>query len=143
MASITGATAIVMLTIPGLFDVPFQLQGFAADDVYDTDELASSETLMGVDGKLSGGFVYVPVNQRYALQADSPSIIFFDTWWTTQQQIRDVITVNGLVSIPSVGRKYSMQNGFLTGYKPIPDAKKLLQPQRFAITWERVFPSVI
>ena len=140
--SITGATAVVMLTLPGLFPVPFQLQGFAADDVYDTDDLQSAETLMGVDGKLSGGFVFVPVVQRYKLQADSPSIFFFDTWYTTQVQLRDTINVSGLVAIPSLGKKYTMTKGFLTGYKPIPDGKKLIQPQNFAITWESVFPAV-
>lgn len=143
MASITGATAVIMLTIPALFPVPFQLQGFAADDVYDTDDLQSAETLMGVDGKLSGGFVYVPVVQRYALQADSPSITYFDEWWSAQQALREVLSVNGLVSLPSLGRKWTMTKGFLTGYKPVPDGKKLLQPQRFGITWESVFPAVI
>jgi len=143
MASITGATAVVMLTLPGVFPAPFQLQGFAADDVYDTDDLVSAETLMGVDGKLSGGFVYVPVVQRYHLQADSPSIIFFDSWWAAQQQVIEVFNANGLVSIPSLGKKFTMTKGFLTGYKPLPDAKKLMQPQNFAITWQSVFPAVI
>lgn len=143
MASITGATAVVMLSVTSLFPVPVQLQGFAADDVYDSDDLVSAETLMGVDGRLSGGFVYVPLIQRYALQADSESIAFFDTWWATMQQLQDVLTCNGLISIPSVGKKYTMSKGFLTGYKPLPDGKRLLQPQRFAITWERVFPAII
>lgn len=141
--SITGATAVVMLTIPSLFPVPFQLQGFAADDVYDTDELQSAEVLMGVDGLLSGGFVFVPVVQRYKLQADSDSIAFFDGWWTAQQSITELYVANGLVNLPAVGKKFTMTRGFLTGYKPVPDAKKLLAPQSFAITWQQIYPSVV
>ena len=55
--TITGSSAIVMLSIPGLFTQPQQLQGFDMDDVFDTDQIASVETKMGVDGRLSGGFV--------------------------------------------------------------------------------------
>lgn len=143
MASITGATAVVMFTIPGLFPVPIQLQGFAADDVFNTDALESAEVLMGVDGRLSGGFVFVPVKQNYMLQADSPSIEFFDTWWGSNQAIRDLYTANGLVSQPALGKKFTMTRGFLTGYKPMGDTKKLIQPQPFAITWESILPAVI
>ena len=139
--SITAANAIVMLTVPELFLTPQQLQGFAADDVYDTDGINSVETMMGVDGRLSGGFVFVPVAQNYALQADSDSVRFFDTWWTQMQAAQDVYPANGTVLLPAVGKKFTMTRGFLTGYKPIPDAKRVLQPIRFAITWNRVAPS--
>lgn len=141
MASITGATTIVMLAIPGLFPVPQQLQGFAADDVFSTDSLESAEILMGVDGKMSAGFVFVPVKQNYIIQADSPSIFLFEQWWASQQQIRDLYRAEGIISLPAVGRKYSMNNGRLTTHHPIPDAKKLLQPRRFTITWESSLPA--
>jgi len=142
MKSITSANSVIMLSITGLFPVPQQLQGFAADDVFDNDPLPSAETIMGVDGRLSGGFVFVEVKQNYALQADSASIDIFDQWWAAQQQIRDVYTANGVVLLTTVGKKWTMTKGFLTNYKPIPDIKKLLQPQRFTITWERISPAV-
>ena len=53
--TITGASAVIMLSVPGLFSTPQQLQGFATDDIFDTAAIASAETLMGVDGNLSGG----------------------------------------------------------------------------------------
>lgn len=143
MASITGATAIVMLSVPGLFPVPQQLQGFAADDVFDTDTLESAEVLMGVDGRLSGGFVFVPVKQNYKLQADSPSIFFFDSWWSAQQQAQEVLPANGLVLLIATNAKYTLTRGFLTGYKPMPDIKKLQQPRPFAITWQSSLPAVV
>lgn len=143
MTSITSANAVVMITIPGIFPAPVQLKGFAADDVYDTDSIESAETAMGVDGILSAGFVFVPVNQSYALQADSPSIAFFDAWWAAQQQTRDIYRANGLIMLRAVGKKWTMSRGVLTNYKPLPDAKKLLQPQKFKITWESSFPSIV
>ena len=139
--SITGATTVIALTIPGLFATPQPIQGFAADNVFDTDPIESGEVLMGVDGILSGGFVYVPVMQNYELQADSLSISFFDTWWNSQQQIQDLYYANGTAKMPAIGKKWNMTRGVLTQYTPTPPVKKLLMPQRFRITWQSVRPA--
>jgi hypothetical protein len=141
MASITGATAIVTIMIPGLFSSPQQLQGFAVDDVFTTNELESAEVMMGVDGVLSAGFVYVPVEQNFRLQADSPSTFIFDTWWATQQQIQDLFYAQGVTILKPIGKKWAMTKGVLRRYKPTPDAKRLLQPQQFGITWQSILPA--
>lgn len=143
MATITAANAIIMISIRGLFPIPQQLQGFATDDVSDTDMLESAEVLMGVDRRLSGGFVAVPFKQNYSLQADSASILIFDSWWAAQQAAGEVFPANGIIVINAIGKKWVLTRGFLTGYKPLPDIKKLLQPQKFSITWESSIPSVI
>lgn len=143
MPSISGVNAVVMISVVGLFPIPQQLQGFATDDVFDTDALESAEVLMGVDGRLSAGFVNVPVKQNYTLQADSPSNFFFDTWWAAQQQVADLYIANGVVLLSAVGTKWTMTRGFLTSFPPIPVVKKLLQPRKFGITWERISPAVV
>lgn len=140
--SITAANAILFLGIPGLFPVPQQIQGFAADDVYDVDAIESAEVSMGVDGVMTAGFVYVPVKQSFTLQADSTSTFLFDTWWATQQQAADIIYANGSLILPSLGTKWTQTKGALTSWKPIPDAKKLLQPRKFQVTWETVLPAL-
>jgi hypothetical protein len=142
MSDITSANSVLMLTVFPLFPIPQQLQGFAAEDVFDTDPLESAETLMGVDGRLSAGFVFVPVMQNYALQADSPSVFIFDTWWTSQQIAKTIFFGDMTVLLTSLGKKWAMTNGVLSSYKPLPDGKKVLQPQRFRITWESALPAV-
>lgn len=141
MATITAANAILTLSQPILFPVPQQLQGFAADDVYDIDSIKSIEAVMGVDGVLSFGFVYVEVMQNITLQADSASNAFFDTVWTQMQAAQDVYPINGVVVLPGVSTTFAMLNGGLTGYKPAPDAKRTLQPRRYQITWNKIFPA--
>lgn len=143
MASITGANATFLLAISQLFPIPLQLQGFAADDVFSTDPLDSTEVLMGVDGKLSAGFVYVPVKQHIALQADSPSSVIFDGWYLAQQTAQDVYFASGIVQLRSIGTSWVLNNGVLTTYPPLPDVKKLLQPRKFGITWESVSPAPV
>ena len=78
--SITAANAIIMMSVPLLFPVPQQIQGFAPDDVIDVEPQEVSETSMGVDGIFTAGFVFVPVKWNINLQADSTSVSFFDAW---------------------------------------------------------------
>jgi len=138
MASLTGATALITLTIPGLFSSPQQLQGFAADDIYDVDQQVITETLMGVDGILSGGFVLVAVKQNITLQSDSASNAIFEQWAAIQRQNRDSLTANGYTALKALGRAYRSTKGFLTDYPPVPSVGKLIKPRKYSITWESV-----
>lgn len=139
--SITAANAVLMLTVPPLFPIPQQLQGFGADDVYDVPSIRSVEVLMGVDGVLSGGFVFVQIPQTITLQADSISNRIFDNWWLQMQAAKDTYIASGLIRLPGISTKFIQTNGQLTGYKPAPGAKKVLQPRTYEITWGSIVPA--
>lgn len=141
MATITSANTILTLTQAILFPTPVQIQQFAADDVTDTDQVRNVEALMGVDGTLSFGFVFAPIMQNITLQANSPSISFFDTLYAQTLATEDVYVLTGSLLFPATGKSYNMTNGAMTDYKPTPDAKRTLQPQRFRLTWNSVVPS--
>jgi len=143
MPSISSSNAVYLLSIPSLYPVPQQLQGFSADEIFATDPLESAEAIMGLDGIASYGFRYVFVKQTISLQADSASNVVFDTWWSSTQQIKDVFLASGSITLPSVGLKYSLTNGALTTYQPISDAGTTLKPRKFGITWQRVIPAVL
>lgn len=140
MGDITSATAVLTLAVPPLFGST-QLQGFATDDVFDIPAIQSVETLMGVDGVLSGGFVYVEVPYEISLQADSLSNLLFDQWWTQMQATQATYTASGLIKLPGVATKFTLTNGFLKSYKPAPQAKKILQPRKFMLTWQSIAPA--
>jgi hypothetical protein len=141
MGTITSANTILTLSQPILFGNPVQIQKFAADDLTDTDQMRIIEAIMGVDGTLSFGFVFVPTMQNITLQANSPSVSFFDTINLQQRAAKDVYTLTGTLLFPTLAKKFVMNNGALTTYKPTPDAKRTLQPQRFQVTWESVLPA--
>jgi hypothetical protein len=143
MPSITSANAVFQIAVNTVFPIPVQMQGFSADDIFTTNPLETSEVLMGVDGILSAGFVFVPVKQEISLMADSGSATLFDLWFAAQQAAKDVFQAQGIVILPSINLKWSLLNGFLSTYHAIPDARKILQPRRFAITWQSMIPSLI
>jgi hypothetical protein len=137
-ATLTVANSVLMIVIPDLFPVPQQLQGYATDDVFSTEAVDSVETIMGVDGLLSGGWMPTPKRMTIILQADSASTLIFDVWQQAQEAVLDAFLADMLVSLPSLGRSYACTKGFLTSYTPMPDARKVLQPRRFQITWQSI-----
>ena len=141
--SLSAANVVLMIAVPPLFLTPQQIQGFAPDDVYDIPQIKSVEVMMGVDGILSSGFVYVPMPMEITLQGDSQSNSLFDVWWTQMQAAKDTYIASGILSIPTIGTKYILTNGSLTGYKPVPGAKKLLQPRKHEVTWGGIAPAPV
>jgi hypothetical protein len=140
MGDLTAANSVLTLSVPPLFPIPQQLQGFAANDVYNVPAIQSVEVLMGVDGVLSGGFVYKQIEQDITLQADSDSVFLFDQWWTQMVASQAVYSANGIIKLPSISTKFVMTNGFLTSYTPAPRATQLLQPRHYRVTWNLIQP---
>jgi hypothetical protein len=140
MGDISAANASITLVIPPLFTTPQTLIGFQVDDVYDLDEIESVETLMGVDGVLSGGWVWKPQPQRIMLQADSPSNRVFDVWYSQMAATGNTYPATGIIRLPQIGLKMIQAVGRLTGYK-LPGAKRLIQPRTYRLTWQSVLPA--
>lgn len=136
--TITAANAIVMIGVTGLYDTPRRLQGFSADNIADIDSVSSLESQMGVDGRLSGGFVFNSVNQNITLQADSESNDFFDNWRQAEAQRREKYVAFGSILLRATGRRFVMARGFLGAVSLMPAINKTLQPRRFSMTWESV-----
>lgn len=138
--TLTSANAVLMLGVQGLYDVPRRLQGFSADDVTDIDGLAVGESSMGVDGRLSAGFVFNPITQNITLQADSESNDLFENWQQAERQAREKYVAFGTILVKATGRRYTLTRGFLMNASLMPAIRKTLQARRFSLTWENVSP---
>ena len=138
MATITSVNSVLSLAINTYFPVPQVIQGFAVDDAFESESVQQSETLMGVDGILSGGKVFVPYKMTIHLQADSPSVFLFDAWRNAQDADADVYAASGSIVLSSTSMVYTLQNGFLTSATPFPAVKKTLTPLVYEITWQRI-----
>jgi hypothetical protein len=141
LRTLTAANAILLLSVTGLYVTPQRIQGFSTDDAFDVDTVEGAETMMGVDGLLSGGYVPKERKMTVTLQADSLSNDFFDNWVSAQDVVRELYIANGSIAIPSLSKKYTLTRGILSSYKPLAGVKKTLQARPFVITWQAVQPA--
>jgi hypothetical protein len=143
MTTLTAANVTVTLSIASIFPTPQQIQGFGPDDVIEFADVEPAEIQTGVDGKMSYGWVFVPVPMDLTLQADSASNNVFEAWNAAQQANQEIYVATGVIHVPGTARGYIMTNGVLTTYKPGPPVKKLLQPRKYKITWQSVIAGPI
>ena len=136
--TITSANSVFTISVPGLFPVPVQLQGYSAEKAWNTDQLEIAETQMSVDGRMTAGYVFNSVKQTISLQADSPSKIIFTTIVAASRAARDAYYISGSISLPSTGEVFICTRGVLRSHKPLADAAKVLQPMDFTIEWESI-----
>lgn len=143
MGTITSANASVVLNVPGVFPTPQLLSGFATDDAFTQQAYDVAETRMGVDGVLSAGFT--PNAKPFAItfQADSPSILTFDTWGLAESAAKEKFQASMEIALPSIGKVFKFNVGWLKNFKAVPDAKKVLEPQTYSIEWQDIIPAPI
>ncbi|MDR3534028.1 MAG: hypothetical protein P4L90_26110 [Rhodopila sp.] len=143
MPDITAANTVFLISVPLLLPVPQQLQGFATDDIFTAEDIDATDTQQGVDGILSAGMIYMPKPMDIALQADSVSISFFEAWYQGQQAAVAAYAAQATVTFTGINTSYVCTTGWLKRYKPMADAKKLLQPRKFRIEWQSITPSPV
>ena len=141
--NISSANAVSTLTLLDLYPVPQTLQGFAVDDMFSGEALDLVETRMGVDGYMSAGYTPVIVPITFSFQPDSPSIAVFDFWGTSIQINQTVYYGSLSILLPSIGKSYAFRKVTLKNFKPLPDAKKVLDPVSYTLHCESVRPASV
>jgi hypothetical protein len=140
--SITSADIIFVLSVPELGIIGHKLQGFAVDKAFDTDAKTFAETIVGVDGKISAGYIASKGTMHITLQADSDSIDVMNVILEASQTARRVYALSGNITIPAVNRSFTLTKGFIVTGKIVPDAKKMLDPIDYTIDWESMRTSI-
>lgn len=142
MATITSSNATFVLTV-GTIGLSFTVQGYAADDAFTAESVTTAETVMGVDGKKSAGYVPHMVPFTFTLQADSSSNDKMDALITYQDTMREVVRLDAVITYPALGKSFTLVNGTLKTYPPMSAAKRTLQARTFGIDWESIKPALI
>lgn len=136
--TLTSANAVLMMTLP-ILPIPVQIKGFSADDMAEQEEIQYTESVKGVDGYMSSGYVNNNNVVNITLQPTSPSMDIFYTWIKTMKVKREAISVSLLtLSSEALGCTYICQNGVLTNGTEIPPFKKIIQPVKFKLTFESI-----
>jgi hypothetical protein len=138
MGTITSANASVVLSIPDVFDTDQILLGFAADDAFTQQAFKMTEQRMGVDGILSAGYTPSPKPYGITFQPDSPSILVFDAWGLAHIAVKEALPATMTIAMPSIGKQFTFNVGWLDDFKALPDAKKVLEPQTYTMMWQDI-----
>jgi hypothetical protein len=136
--TITAANSQLAISVVGIFNTPVVIQGYAMDSAFQNDAIQSAEVTMGVDGFMSAGFVFKEVKLKITLSPDSPSKAFFDQWYNTMFNSREVYFANASLNLPATGEGYTFTRGVLSNYHGVPAGKKKLEPVEYEITWQSV-----
>jgi hypothetical protein len=139
--TITSADSVFVLSSADFALAAIQIQGFAADAAFSVDGADTAETSLGVDGKLSAGWVPRAYTQTITLQADSSSRDVFDGIILAQDANRTIYRLNAVITMPGLQRTYTMGRGVLNRVDIMPNAQRVLQPTTYTITWETVLPT--
>ena len=134
MLDITSANAVVAISAESLFSV--NLENFSADSSFTTDTVQAAETRMGVDGHMAAGFTPAIKTVTINLEAGSPSHTFLQLLRQAQEVNLKPYKVQMVVSIPSIGKRYTLSNGVLQSYKDMPDGQTVLSPTQWVFHFE-------
>ena len=136
--SVTSASATLTFTVASLYDSGFDVSEFSTDRMWSSEAVPLGETMMSVDGHLTGAFQYNPTKMTFTLQADSTGREFFKEVAAAMRASKEVYWIYGTLTIPGTGEVITMSKGLLDTYKPVPDGQKALQPIDYSITFESV-----
>ena len=134
MLDITSANAVVALSVENLFSV--NLENFSADSSFTTDTVQAAETRMGVDGHMAAGFTPAIKTITINLEAGSPSTEYMQLLRQVQEVNMKPYKVNMVISIPSIGKRYTFSDGVLQSYKDLPDGQNVLSPTQWVFHFE-------
>jgi len=141
--TITSANSVFTLVAAGLFPAPIQIQNFATDKAFALAAYDVAEVQMGVDGRMSAGYIPTIKKQTVTLMADSPSRSVFATILEFSNTTKNVYWLSASIELPGTGEAYSLTRGILTTVMPIPDVLKVLGPVDFIISWENINRSLL
>lgn len=126
-ATLTVANSSIAITVEALFPSSTLLAGYAADNVFEAGEVENGEYSMGIDGKLSKGFVFNEIPFTLTLQADSESLSIFEQVWQYEASNRTKLDVGLTVTLPANNKRYILKDGAMRSYKA-PAGQRILQP---------------
>ena len=138
LKTITSVNSVLMLAVPLVFPVPQKIQGFSADTMFMSEPTDNVETVQGIDGVLSAGFVYNPTKMSLEIMPNSPSFPLLQAWDNYQNTVKEVAGGSASIVIPSIGQSFIIGQLYLTRVTRVPGAKRTLQPLIYELTCAQI-----
>src|ERR1700761_4197254 len=114
MATLTTANSAFVLLCPDVFGIPQLIEGYATEDAFSVPQYEIARAVMGVDAKLSGGFVPAVKELDVVLQADSPSNAVFQRIVQVMSAQREIVYLSATIEMPGQNELWQFTKGILT-----------------------------
>ena len=126
--TLTATDAIVAVSVQGLFSVPQIVDGFEIDNAWQLSDTTIAQTVMTLDGELTGGYVPSIVDFTVNILPTSNSKQFFDVWMQNSRQNQTMFKGLFNITIPALSANYTLSNVILVTGKVLPNVNSILQP---------------
>ena len=123
---ITSANATLILTVENLYPAGVKIEGFSTDNSFAMDDDTIAETHMGVDGKMTAGFTPSEKSITITLDAGSPSYEVLCNIYNTSKTNMTVLETSMQITVPALGKEFSLKNGVMISGHPVPSGEKVL-----------------
>ncbi len=134
--NITSANASAILTVESLYPSGIVLEQFSIDQGIIMEDVQYSVSRMGIDGKMTSGFIPSIKSVNIVLEASSPSLVALTQLAEMMVQNKTTYACNLMVEIPALSKSFNFSNGVLESGKIFPENKKVLEPVNFRFQFE-------
>ncbi|KAA1280240.1 hypothetical protein DXF85_02900 [Citrobacter pasteurii] len=140
---ITSANSKLRIVVPAYYPGGFDVDDYAADNMFETGPLQNAEEQMSADGKYHAGFIFNPTDFTINLMPTSNAGSLVDDWLAAERTAIAKFQCNATLTVPALGAKWNFVNGVLYTWTPTPPGRRVLQPRPAVFHFESVTRSAI
>lgn len=140
---ITSANSKLRIVVPAYYPGGFDVDDYAADNMFETGALQNAEEQMSADGRYHAGFVFNPTEFTINLMPTSNAGSLVDDWLAAERTAIAKFQCNATLTVPALGAKWNFVNGVLYTWTPTPPGRRVLQPRPAVFHFESVTRSAI
>lgn len=138
---ITSANSKLSIVVPSFYPGGFDVDDYAAEDMFEAGALQNAEDMMSADGKYHAGFIFNPQDFTINLMPTSNAGSLIDKWYAAERTAIGKFACNATLIIPALNVKYNFVNGVLFTWTQIPPGKRVLQSRPAVFHFESVTSS--
>lgn len=139
LIDITSANSALVLKFDTLFSSGFNVDDYAADNMFETAALQNAEDVMSADGKYHAGFVFNPAEFTINLMPTSQAGEYLDQVYAYERTAIGKLAVNATLIVPALDNaKWNFVNGILYNWTPAPPGRRILEARPAVFRFESI-----
>ena len=143
LLNISSANAALTCIVPNFYPQGFEVDDYAANDMFNTDGITNAELVMGADGKLHAGQIFNLFPFSITLSPTSAAGFKIEDWFTYELTTGAKMECNMVLILASIKRKYNLIDGVLVSFSQLPSGARILQPRTASFAFRSIVGSAL